>query len=46
MKSKLTQLVSFVSRINPNFLKFGYFALMLAGYFYIQSPSDGGTGPF
>lgn len=46
MKNKLTQFLSFVNKVDNRYLQFTYFVLMLAIGIVIQSPSDGGTGPF
>jgi hypothetical protein len=45
MKTKLAQLVIYVNNIDRHYIQFAYFAIMLAGMFIIQSPSDGGVGP-
>lgn len=46
MKTKLAQLVSFVSKFDLRHIQFAYFVLALAGYIVLRAPSDGGTGPY
>ena len=45
MKNKLAQLYFFVNNIDQRYVQLAYFAFMLAGWFFTQSPIDGGTGP-
>jgi len=45
MKNKFAQLFVFVNRIDRRYIQLGYFAFMLAGFVFTQSPSDGGVGP-
>ncbi len=42
MKNKLAQLYVLVSNIDHRYIQLGYFAFMLAGFFFMPSPSDGG----
>ena len=42
MKNKLAQLYVLASKIDARYLQFAYFVLVLGGFMFIQSPSDGG----
>ena len=44
MKNKLNQLYVLASKIDHRYIQFAYFAFMLAGFIFVQSPSDGGGG--
>jgi hypothetical protein len=45
MKTKLAQLISFTNKIDRSHIQIAYFLLVLVGFIFTQSPSDGGTGP-
>lgn len=45
MKTKLVQLVAYISTIDRRHIQLAYFAFMLAGFLFTQKPSDGGVGP-
>lgn len=46
MKNKLAQLQVLVSKIDRRYIQLAYFAFMLIGFIVVNSPSDGGGGPF
>jgi hypothetical protein len=45
MKNKIAQLQVWVSNIDRRYLQIAYLALVFAAY-VVNSPSDGGGGPF
>jgi hypothetical protein len=45
MKTKLTQLVSFVNKFDRRHIQILYFIMMFALAVVMKSPSDGGGGP-
>jgi len=45
MKNKFAQLVYFVNKLDPRYVRFAYFTLMFVVSVIMQRPSDGGTDP-
>ena len=45
MKTKLSQIVSYIATIDRRHFQVAYFVTMLAVSFVLRVPSDGGTGP-
>ena len=45
MKNKFAQLAYFVNRIDPRYIRFVYFVLMLGVGIIMQRPTDGGSDP-
>jgi hypothetical protein len=46
MNNKLAQLAYFIGKIDQRHIQLAYFVFMLIGLIVINSPSDGGTGPY
>lgn len=46
MKNKLDQLQILVSKIDRRYIQLAYLAFVLIGFVYVNSPVDGGGGPF
>lgn len=44
MNNKFAQLISIVSKIDRRHIQLAYFAVALAGFVILGSPSDGGGG--
>ena len=45
MKTKLTQLVSFVNKIDRHYIQIACFVFTVVGYVVLRVPSDGSIGP-
>jgi hypothetical protein len=45
MKNKLAQIAYIVNKIDPRYIRFAYFVMMLGVGIIMQRPSDGGTDP-
>jgi hypothetical protein len=45
MKIKFNNIISHISKIDYSYIQFAYLLVMVAGFLFAQTPSDGGTGP-
>jgi len=45
MKTKLAQFVYIINKIDRRYIQFASLAVMLTGFLFAQSPSDGSIGP-
>lgn len=45
MKNKLEQLFTIINKVDSQYIKLAYFALMIGVGVLLRAPYDGGTGP-